>query len=318
MKKLISVLLVLATVLSFALPASASGFSDISDSRTAEDVAVLQAMKVIDGMPDGSFQPNGTLTRAQFCKMAVIAMGDDSSVPQFEIYTIFPDVRASHWAAGYINLAARGENKFIAGYPDGTFRPDDQITFAQAVTILMRLLGYQDSDVGIVWPAGYLNTAESVGLTDGISLSAGDSVSRAQAARLFCNLLSARSKGSESTYLSTVAGSVVTNTVCLSVTATASDGTANAVKTSSGTYRTNGNAAPSAFLGCRGTLALDDAGRFLTFLPDRTGSRKTAAVSSCGYNYIKTSGGKRGPSRRRQRPISAKRTRVRSGQPGCS
>jgi hypothetical protein len=291
MKKLISVLLVCACLFSFGPPAFASGFADISDSRTQENVAVLQAMGVVDGMPDGTFQPSATLTRAQFCKMAVTVMGNSSSVPQYQAYTIFPDVRASHWAAGYINLAARGENKFIAGNPDGTFRPDDRITFAQAATILTRLLGYADSDVGTVWPEGYLNTAQAAGLTSGVSLSPGDPVTRAQAAQLFCNLLSAKLKGSESTYLSKVAGSVVADAVFLSVSATASDGTANAVKTSTGTYKTNGTAASSAFLGCRGTLALDKAGRFLTFLPDRTGSSQTVILSSCGYNYIKTNTG---------------------------
>ena len=48
--------------------------------------------------------PTGTLTRAQFCKMAVEAMGNgDRGGPATRNYTIFPDVKSSHWAAGYIN-----------------------------------------------------------------------------------------------------------------------------------------------------------------------------------------------------------------------
>jgi len=291
MKKLISFLLVLSGVISFCLPAAASGFQDVSDESIRRNVAVLQALKVIDGMPDGTFRPDGVLTRAQFCKMAVIVMGKESAVPQNKLYTIFPDVRANHWAAGYVNTAAKGEGRIIAGYPDGTFGPEDEITYAQAVTILMRLLGYKDADVGAVWPEGYLSAAGDAGLTDGISLSPGSSVSRAQAALLFCNLLSSKIKGSEDIYLSKVAGSTVKNIVFLSNTATASDGTANAVKTSGGTYKTTGSADLTALLGCRGTLALDKDGKFLTFLPDRSGSRRTVTLSSSGYNYIKTAAG---------------------------
>jgi hypothetical protein len=71
----------------------------------------------------------------------------------------------------------------------------------------------------------------------------------------------------------------------------ASDGTANAVKTSGGTYKTTGSADLTALLGYRGTLALDKDGKFLTFLPDRSGSRRTVTLSSSGYNYIKTAAG---------------------------
>ncbi len=53
------------------------------------------------------------LTRAQFAKMAVVMLGKKGAVGQYQTYTIFPDVRADHWAAGYINLAVRGEEKRV-------------------------------------------------------------------------------------------------------------------------------------------------------------------------------------------------------------
>ncbi len=95
---------------------------------------------VLDGMGNGLFEPNGTLTRAQFCKMAVTALRENDSVSQYKSYTIFPDVRQNHWATGYVNLSVRSEKKFISGFPDGTFKPDIPITYGQAITILMRLL----------------------------------------------------------------------------------------------------------------------------------------------------------------------------------
>ncbi len=71
MKKLISLLTLVAAVLTLAFPAAA--FSDIGDAETARAVAVLQMMGVIDGVDEQRFVPNGTLTRAQFCKMVICA-----------------------------------------------------------------------------------------------------------------------------------------------------------------------------------------------------------------------------------------------------
>jgi hypothetical protein len=64
--------------------------------------------------------PGNTLTRAQFCKMAVYALNAGSEVGQYRATTIFPDVKPSYWAAGYINLAAKGKS-IIAGFADGYF-----------------------------------------------------------------------------------------------------------------------------------------------------------------------------------------------------
>ena len=124
MKKRRFLAAVLAVVLSVSLflpgsvRAGAVGtFPDVNSSAMAENVEILRLMGVISGMPDGTFQPGGVLTRSQFCKMAITLMGGTEQVGQYKSYTIFPDVRASHWAAGYINMAVRGETKLIAGYP---------------------------------------------------------------------------------------------------------------------------------------------------------------------------------------------------------
>ena len=74
--------------------------------------------------------------------------------------------------------------RLISGDGTGRFNPDSPITYAQAVTILMRMLGYTDSQVGAVWPAGYLNLASSLGLTRGLNVGASSPITRGQAARL--------------------------------------------------------------------------------------------------------------------------------------
>ena len=120
-----------------------SGFPDIQDTRTANAAESLRLMGALDGYEDGLFHPDSTLTRAQFCKIVVNFIGADDELERYSAVTIFPDVKPSYWAAGYINLAARGR-KIILGYADGYFHPDNAVTLGQAVTILLRLLGYQE------------------------------------------------------------------------------------------------------------------------------------------------------------------------------
>jgi hypothetical protein len=154
------------------VPASAAASGDTEVSS-----AVLQMMGAMQGDVSGDLDLGGTLTRAQFCKISVVVMGLGPQVAQYSGYTIFPDVPSTNWAAGYVNLAVRSAG-IINGYPSGKFGPSDALTFGQAVTVLLRMLGYTDSDVGAVWPQGYIDKAGEIGLTDGVSLSSGSSVTR--------------------------------------------------------------------------------------------------------------------------------------------
>ena len=292
MKKGLS--LVLAAILALSLiPAAAaadSTFTDITDPDTARNVEVLRMMGVIDGMTATTFVPDGTLTRAQFCKMAVEVLGLSQQAERYRSYTIFPDVKGSHWAAGYINLAVRGEKKFISGYSNGTFGPNDQITYGQAVTILMRLLGYTDEDVGVVWPEGYISAALDNGLTEGVSLSGSAAITRAQAARLFVNLLNARTKDGGD-FASTI-GTPVRDVILLDANARDDTGAA-AILTSEQTYAVARNAGSAVLAGRKGTVLLDTAGKAITFIPTNVGTSRDIVIASAEADEISdTAGGK--------------------------
>ena len=144
-----------------------SSFSDVTDPVTAGAVEVLRLMGVLDGYEDGTFRPQGTLSRAQFCKMTIHAIGMEKETGRYSAITIFPDVKPSYWAASYINLAAIGE-KIISGYPDGKFHPENPVTLGQACAILLRRLGYKDADIGGVWPEGHIALANTLGLLDNV------------------------------------------------------------------------------------------------------------------------------------------------------
>lgn len=291
MKKTIILILVLSLCLGLCLPIGAaySQFPDVSDENTQLNVDVLRMMGVVEGDGTGYFRPNDKLTRAQFCKMAVVVMGRGDEEYIYRNRTIFPDVRSNHWARGYINLAVTAEEKIIIGNGDGTFRPNDEITYAQAVTMLMRMLGYSDADAGMLWPQGYMELAGDCGLTDKLNLSNGTAITRAQAAQLFCNLLAADNKeGGE--YVSKL-GTVHTDTVIMSDDATADNGKIGAIATSDGNYLPKSGMIPASFIGLRGMLVTDSDGYAVTFIPD-SGTTLTIVAASVQAGWIKDNSGK--------------------------
>lgn len=274
-----------------AASAAVTSFSDIADTETAVSVECLRLLGVLDGYADGQFRPDASLTRAQFCKMAVYALNAGAELGKYRATTIFPDVRPSHWASSYINLAAKGK-KVIAGFADGYFRPDRTVTYGQAVTILMRMLGYTDADVGAVWPDGYLAQAEVTGLTDGLDISAGTALSRGSAARLFANLLRCDTKESGA-YAKTVAAGTVDGVMLVSSAASASDGVNSALQIGGGsTYQLANRESSNGLLNGRmGTLLLDKQNKALTFVPDAVGSARTVVVSAAAAEKLTDTNG---------------------------
>ncbi len=195
-RRVISLALAFVLALTLTPAAFAVGtFADVTDATTAQNVEVLRLMGVIEGDGNGSFRPNSSLTRAEFCKMAVVLQGRGEQVVRYASRTIFPDVRVSHWAAGYINLATTPENDktpgLLHGYPDGTFWPDKTISGAEAAAVLLRALGYTDADTGGIWPDGYLQLAREKDVTKGLSIS-NTEITRAQVAQMFVNALTAK------------------------------------------------------------------------------------------------------------------------------
>ena len=108
-------------------------YADVKDSNWfCRPVATLSAMNIIKGYEDGTFQPNGNITRAEFAAIAARFDPDGDTTP-----ANFTDV-AGHWAAKEISIAAN--HGWINGYEDGSFRPNQYITRAEAVTLINRVL----------------------------------------------------------------------------------------------------------------------------------------------------------------------------------
>lgn len=290
MKRILTLLLAAALAASlFVSPASAAetqNFSDLTDRSAVSAAETLRLMGVMDGYGDGSFRPGARLTRAQFCKMAVCAMDGEGELGLYDATTIYPDVRPSHWASAYINLASKGKH-IISGYADGKFHPDNAVTLGQAATILLRMLGYQDKSIGGVWPGSYVAAARRAGLLDGVNLTDGNAVlNRGQAARMFVNLLHADCVGEDGkktgSFLSSIGMEVKEDVVLVASDAAGPDGKKTALQLASGeVYQLAGDKVSSGTLnGSWGDLVLKD-GKAVTFVPDTRGS-KTVTLAGAG------------------------------------
>lgn len=306
-KRLLAALLA-AVTLTAALPAawaaSSPSFSDLTAlPQVAEAAEFLRLMGVVNGVPGGGYHPSGTLTRAEFCKMAICALDRADEEPAQRSRTIYLDVGPTFWATGYINLASTitlgggeeggGGAPLVAGVGDGTFQPNRNITYGEAVTILCRILGYGANDVaaGGTWYDGYLSVGAAAGLTDGLTLNGADVIDRGQAARLFYNLYFSKPKGSDKTYLVSLGGSEVEGGIVLDVNAAADDNSP-ALKTTKDTYKTARTFDPS-LEGQEGKAILDKTGKLLAFVPKEGSTRKVVNITSTEATYLVASGGEK-------------------------
>ena len=108
-------------------------YSDVAYGKWYNNpISTMSALGIITGYPDGTFKPNKPITRAEFA--AIAARFDET---QSGKSATFSDV-IGHWAAKEIGIAYY--NDWIKGYPDGTFKPDQNITRAEAMTMINRVL----------------------------------------------------------------------------------------------------------------------------------------------------------------------------------
>lgn len=293
MKKCISLILCLALCLT-ALPVGAgAAFTDISDEDTAVAAAALQGMGVVSGTSSTAFSPDETLTRAQACTMAVNAAGLGSQVSTYARRTLFTDVPASAWYNGYVNLAY--SQGFVNGNGDGTFRPDDPVTYGEMATILLRMLGYTSAEIGSVWPLDYTGFCDDLGLSDGLGLGAYDQLTRGEAAVLLYRAMKAEVNGSDQPYYETISGISSTGEVILLDTDASyggSDGLLMVYDTAAGetAYYTQKLSQSETLEGYLGTLLFDSSGRAAGFLPEDGGTLELTVDSATASTLTDRSG----------------------------
>jgi hypothetical protein len=172
MKKALAgtVLASLLAVPSMGLAASNLPLSDIAQNAHKNAILKLNYAGVLKGYTDGTFKPDKEVTRAEFAKIAVLAMGyTEEQAKLLQGTTVFKDIPAGHWATGYINLAV--SQGIIKGYPDGTFKPNNNVKVAEALTVYVQGLkiGVTPSTTG-QWYHPYLLEANKAGIYDSVEM----------------------------------------------------------------------------------------------------------------------------------------------------
>ena len=167
--------MVLALVMTLSLAVSASAFKDDKDVSAdyAEAVAVLNGMDVFKGYEDGSFKPQGNITRAEVATIIYriytgdVAKNDKSGL--YSTYNKFSDMTGAGWAAGYIGYCANAE--LVKGYPDGTFKPSGNVTGYEVLAMILRAVGYDKNGEfsGADWSLNVAKYAEQLGVLKNVA-----------------------------------------------------------------------------------------------------------------------------------------------------
>ena len=166
-------------------------FTDADEITNREAVSVLTSLGVITGKDDGSYDPSGTITRAEMTTIIcrILNGGTDPQLSSTVVNTFSDTV--NHWAAGYIEFCVA--SGIVAGRGDGTFDPNGTVTVAEGAKMMLVALGY-DADVeGLVGSSWQINTnvlANQKGLYSGMEMaSTSENLTRDNAAQMGYNLL---------------------------------------------------------------------------------------------------------------------------------
>ena len=187
-KRLAAGILAACLTLSLALPASAAG-----TAASLEDASqAVTSLGILSGDGSGDLKLSQKVTRAEFVTMVIKATPGGDGVGQAAA-SPYPDVPRSHWASGYVEAAvSRG---LVTAFSDGTFRPNQEITLAEAASMVLALLGYGPEDFSGAFPTGQLTMYHSLKLSAGVTAAgAASTLTRQDAVYLFYNLLSAKTK----------------------------------------------------------------------------------------------------------------------------
>ncbi|WP_051273474.1 S-layer homology domain-containing protein [Desulfotruncus alcoholivorax] len=171
-KKFFTVALTACLVLAVAGYALASGFTDIKGHWAEAQINKWAGNGLAGGYDDGTFRPDNQVSRAEFVALVNRAFSVEK---QNVAGAGFKDVKAGKWYYNDVNTAKAAG--YIGGYADGTFRPDQTITRQEAASILVRLLGLEQTGDGLdkfadaatfaAWSRGSIGAAAKAGLMGG-------------------------------------------------------------------------------------------------------------------------------------------------------
>ena len=192
MKKLLALVLALVMTMSLVTISNAA-FADADKIEHDEAVEVMNALGVINGMPDGSFAPAGNVTRAEMAKMiSLVMLGNIDAAAFIGTTTDLTDING-HWAEGFIKYCY--SQGVISGRGNGIFDPNANVTAVEAAKMLLVAIGYNASVQGYVgndWQINIIRDAQISKFFDELSVTSGKVLTRDEAAQMIYNAINAK------------------------------------------------------------------------------------------------------------------------------
>ena len=265
MKKRILCLIVALSMLLGSYPM----LSFASDAEYNEESAItlVKTLDIMVGNENGDMELDKNVSRAEFAKIAVVMSEFRKTVATAGTTSVFSDCTFKHWASPYVRVAVT--NGIITGYPDGTFRPENTVALEEAVTIMLKLLGYTNDDFGTSWPYGQMGIAQSAHILDNVDKNIGDTLKRRDVLKIVYNTLVANPKNAQSVsskYLEKLDCNLYEDAIIIATNEQNNSVTPGYVLTSAGTFKISGTF-DADLIGRKGDLVTENGNDYAGFMP---------------------------------------------------
>lgn len=201
MKKTLTVLLIATLITAgFSIPFPAAAYG--SEPDYAQSMQRLMNLGIFSATEPDKMNLNQAITREQLATVVVLLNGQEDKTSLYKNSSLFSDVPASRWSAGYIGAAVK--LGYMHARSDGLFHPEGAATFAEVSEIFGKLLRYKEYSLAGSYPANYINLMANLGILDGITYSANAAVTRGQIAVMIDRLMNTKVFGDTRDFIDTV------------------------------------------------------------------------------------------------------------------
>jgi len=185
MRKLERFKIIIALVVVFMLFATQASAA-VDPNIIKNNANALVKLGIMYGDEKGNLNLGNNIKRCEFVALVIRMMGYEKNTDVSNMEMPFKDVPQKHWAYKTIKVAFK--RGIISGYGDNTFRPNENVSFAEAQSILLRVLNYGNTLSG-QWPENVMNKSAALGLNKNLDLPANKKLTRGEASVLIYNSL---------------------------------------------------------------------------------------------------------------------------------
>jgi hypothetical protein len=168
-------------------------FTNVLTSYSAPESGIIEKnaeslvkLGILKGYEDGSLKLENKIKRSEFITLVVNLLGYDKDTMLDDIEITFSDISDTHWAYNNVKLSIK--YSLVSGYPDNTIAPDKDVTYAEALAVVIRALDYESTLKG-EWPTNVVDKALELNLNENLDLSPNKQITRGEMSTIVYNAL---------------------------------------------------------------------------------------------------------------------------------